>query len=165
MLDDLGACESEALQRRRLAVRALLPLLHLQQLRRKVATAALLAAWRHLYLRLIAEPGGQELVGSLIFYVTAVSNDDIDDLRTAYARIGKPTEEQYMTAAEQLIQKGLLRGQQEGRIEVLLTLLQHRFGPVADGDIDRVRAGTPKDLELWTRRVLSAPTLAATLAP
>ncbi|HEX5053976.1 MAG TPA: Rpn family recombination-promoting nuclease/putative transposase [Planctomycetota bacterium] len=173
VLDDLGDSDSEALQRRRLAVQALLPLLHLQQLRRKVATAALLAAWRHLYRRLIAEPGGQELVSSLIYYVTAVSNDDLDDLRIAYARISKPSEEQYMTAAEKLIQQGLVRGRQEGRqegrleghTEVLLIQLGERFGSLPDAVVDRVRAGSPAELELWARRVLTAPMLALVFAP
>jgi predicted transposase/invertase (TIGR01784 family) len=159
VLDDLGVCDAEALHRRRLAVQSLLPLLHLQQLRREVSTASLLVAWRRLYLRLLAAPGGQALVSRLISYVTAVSDDDIRDLRTAYARISKPSEEQFMTAAQKLIQHGLLQGHQEGRADLLLALLEQRFGPLSEATVTRVRAGTATDLDRWALAVLAAPTL------
>jgi hypothetical protein len=98
-------------------------------------------------------------VSRLISYVTAVSDDDIRDLRTAYARISKPSEEQFMTAAQKLIQHGLLQGHQEGRADLLLALLEQRFGPLSEATVTRVRAGTATDLDRWALAVLAAPTL------
>lgn len=175
VLDDLGACDAGALHGRRLTVQSLLPLLHLQQLRRSARTASLLLSWRLLHQRLLALPGGQELVVQLISYVTAVSEDDRNDLLAAYAQIGKHSEEQYMTVAKRLLEEGLLRGReegrlegrqegrqqgrQEGRIDALLILLRQRFGDLPDRVADRVRAGSAAALETWTRRVIAADTL------
>ncbi|MEO6595986.1 MAG: hypothetical protein ABIP94_14640 [Planctomycetota bacterium] len=113
----------------------------------------------------------KKLVGRLVSYVTAVSKDDFHNLRSAYARISKPSEELFMTAAEKLIQQGLRQGRQEGRqkgrregrqegrASVLVTLLQQRFGTLPATVTARVHAGTASDLDVWTRRVLTAATL------
>jgi hypothetical protein len=171
VLDDLAASDAADLQRRQLAVKALLPLLHLQQLRRHHHTAALIAAWQDLYRRLLATAGGQDLVAQLICYVTAVSKDDLDHLRSAFADISKPTEDQFMTSAQKLIEEGLQRGRRQGRhegrqegrhegsAELLLKQLQQRFGALPPAIVDRVRTGTTAELEVWALQILTAPSL------
>lgn len=48
----------------------------------------------------------------------------------------------------------------QGRAEVLLELLQHKFGPLAAETIERVRTASIEELNAWTTtRILSASTL------
>ena len=82
-----------------------------------------------------------------------------------------------MTVAQKLIAQGLLHGRQEGRLEgrqegrlegraeLLVTLLQQRFGALPDDLPERVRNAAPANLERWAARLFSAPTLDAVLAP
>jgi predicted transposase/invertase (TIGR01784 family) len=177
VLDDLAATAADALQHRRLAAATLLPLLHLQQLRRPARTASLLLRWRELHLQLMAMPGGQALIDQLVSYVAAVSEDDPADLRTAYRSIHMATEETYMTVAQKLITQGLVRGRQEGRqkgrqegrqegrAELLLALLKQRFGALPQWAFERIGRGSPGDLDRWASRLLTAPTCDDVFAP
>jgi predicted transposase YdaD len=170
-LFDLGATDEDGLRRRRFTVQTLLPLLHLQQLRRQVATAALLLAWRPLLLRLMQVPGGQQIMNKLYSYVATVSKDDPRHLRAAYARISKTCEEQYMTVAEKLIeegrqqglQQGLQQGRQEGRQEgaqrTLLMQIEQRFGALQPSVVQRIENASQGEIDRWLRRILTAATL------
>lgn len=162
LLDDLGACDQEAVHARELAVATLLPLLHLQQVRREQRTALLIEAWRDLYLQLLEQPGGQELARRLISYVATVSNDNYNALRGAYARISKPSEEQFMTLAQRLRLEGREEGLEEGRrgrAEMLLRQLSLRFGAIPEAGVASVRAGSEEQLGGWAESVLTAKTL------
>jgi hypothetical protein len=46
-----------------------------------------------------------------------------------------------------------------GQAAVVLKLLQLKFGPLSDELAARVRAGSPKELDTWTERVLTASTV------
>jgi len=160
VLDDLAASDQADLQQRRLGIQSLLVLLHLQQLRRHAATAALLLAWRHLHLRLLAQPGGQAILDRLVSYVAAVSDDERQQLTDAYRRIHATTGREFMTVADRLREEGRL----EGRIETLLTMLEQRFGPVPPNITARIRTADAPTVDRWTNRVLIAPTLEELLA-
>jgi predicted transposase/invertase (TIGR01784 family) len=152
-LFDLGATDEAGLRRLQLTVQTLLPLLHLLQLRRQVATAMLLVAWRSLYQQLLALPGGQQIVNRLYSYVATVSKDDRKDLRAAYASISKISEEQYMkTVAEQYIEEGLQKGLQLA----LCMLFEERFGPASPAVMQRIENSSPAEVEHWMRRILTA---------
>ena len=175
-LFDLGATDEAGLRRRRLTVATLLPLLHLQQLRRQVATAALLIAWRPLYLRLMTMPGGQQVSNRLYSYVAAVSNDDPKRVRAAYRRISKESEEQYMTVAEKLIEEGRREGRRKGRREgerkglqqgvqlAMLTLIEQRFGAPPPALVQLIENASATEVDHWMRRIRTAATLDDLLA-
>ena len=176
-LFDLGATDEAGLRRLRLTVQTLLPLLHLQQLRRQVATSVLLLAWRSLYLQLLAMPGGRQIANRLYSYVSSVSNDDREHVRAAYARISKTSEEHYMkTVAEQYIeegrregrQKGRQRGRREGRREgvqlAMLTLIRQRFGSAPAALVQLIENSSATEVDQWMRRILAAATLDDLLA-
>ena len=55
--------------------------------------------------------------------------------------------------------EGRLEGRVEGQVQTLLRLLTRRFGPLPDSISTRVGAGTPDELDTWTDRILTAPTL------
>ena len=53
--------------------------------------------------------------------------------------------------------EGRTEGRTEGRADTLLRLMQRRFGPLDQGRIAQVRAATIAELDLWTDRLLDAP--------
>ena len=54
-------------------------------------------------------------------------------------------------------------GKAEGKAEVLQGLLETKFGPVPRWAAHRVAAGSPAQLERWTKKVLTADSLVAVL--
>ena len=52
-------------------------------------------------------------------------------------------------------EKGLL----EGEASLLLRMLRRRFGALADAYEDRVRSASGELLEMWSERILDAPSL------
>jgi len=94
--------------------------------------------------------------------------------------IGPEAKESVMTAGQQLIEQGLRQGLQQGieqgreqgieqgreRLQGrLLNLLRQRFGAEVSTDVERrVETASIDQIEIWTKRVLSAATLADLLA-
>lgn len=70
-----------------------------------------------------------------------------------------------MSTLERTFQKGKAEGKAEGKADILLHLLDRRFGPLDEATAALVRRGAPTDLERWADRVLSAPSLREVLAP
>ncbi len=64
-------------------------------------------------------------------------------------------------AREEGIEIGKAEGKAEGAAAVLTRLLSKRFGPLSPDAAQRLQTATVEQLELWTDRVLDAPTLAA----
>jgi hypothetical protein len=92
-----------------------------------------------------------------MFLVAAVSRDDRENLRAAYAHISKTSEEQYMkTVAEQYIEEGLQKGLQKGLQLALCMLFEERFGPASPAVMQRIENSSPAEVEHWMRRILTA---------
>ena len=64
---------------------------------------------------------------------------------------------------EQGLEQGKLEGKLEGGAAVLERQLTRRFGPLSDETRARLTYATAEQLQLWTDRILEAPTLAAVL--
>ncbi|WP_437635646.1 Rpn family recombination-promoting nuclease/putative transposase [Sorangium sp. So ce854] len=79
------------------------------------------------------------------------------------AAAGPEAEEEIGTIADYLREQGRLAGEREGRLEgqrgTLLKLLRQRFGELPEAVVARVRAADAGQLEGWTERVLTSPTL------
>jgi len=84
------------------------------------------------------------------------------------AIVGEEDAEELVNVADQLIeqgvQKGIEVGRAEGRRTALLQMLTVRFGPLPEEAAGQVKSGNEADLDRWTHRVLTAPTLAEVLA-
>lgn len=171
VLDDLAATDANGLHRRRLSIAALLPLLHLQQVRHHRRIAELIASWRHLYRKLQVQFGTGHLYQQLVTYVAAVRNEDHMTLRDAYAKVGKPAEETMMSCLQRIHlaalregersghEKGLRQGVLRGQVDLLRNLLQHRFGDLPEALHQRLEQGTADDLLRWSRAVLTAESI------
>jgi flagellar biosynthesis/type III secretory pathway protein FliH len=60
---------------------------------------------------------------------------------------------------EQGLEQGLKKGKLEGEATILQRLLTKRFGPLPEETQCRLRTATLDQLDLWTERLLDAPTL------
>ncbi len=54
--------------------------------------------------------------------------------------------------------EGCQEGRQEGEADLLLRLLELRFGPLADALRERIRSADAEALLLWSERILTAAT-------
>ncbi|WP_437581542.1 DUF4351 domain-containing protein [Sorangium sp. So ce887] len=85
---------------------------------------------------------------------------------------GEPWKEEIVSAADQLVERGrqvglregLREGLQQGRRHVLLRQLGARFGALPGAAVARINAADIAELDRWSERVLTAPTLADVLS-
>ena len=76
-----------------------------------------------------------------------------------------PDEQEFIMAMIKSWEESRAEGRQEGFREMLLRLLRLRFGSEVDADVEqRVATASVGQIEAWTVRLLSAPTLAELLA-
>ncbi|WP_440998178.1 DUF4351 domain-containing protein [Arhodomonas sp. SL1] len=60
------------------------------------------------------------------------------------------------TFAERFTQQGLEQGLQQGEAAVLLRLMEHRFGPLAPEQRERIESADAETLLEWSERILTA---------
>ncbi|CDM22484.1 hypothetical protein BN940_18321 [Castellaniella defragrans 65Phen] len=78
----------------------------------------------------------------------------------AVERLERERKMSYVMIAERRgIAKGLERGQVKGQADLLLRLLQRRFGAVGADVVQRIRAAGMEELETWSLNILDAATL------
>jgi len=65
--------------------------------------------------------------------------------------------------AKRYLSQGRAEGEARGRAETLVKLLTLRFGSVEESAAQRIRSASVAELEQWTDRVLSAPSVAEVL--
>jgi hypothetical protein len=84
----------------------------------------------------------------------------------------RKAEMRYVTSVERLaiergmakgLGQGLEKGLHMGRLGTLTRRLTRCFGPLPDAALARLQSATPDQLDVWTDRVLDAPTLQAVL--
>jgi len=76
-----------------------------------------------------------------------------------------PDEQEFIMAMIKSWEEVRAEGRQEGFREILLRLLRQRFAGEVDAQVEqRVAVAPVKQIETWTARLLSAPTLAELLA-
>jgi len=115
-----------------------------------------------------APPQGADAIDAVGWYTLAVTNVDSLHLSETLARILHRPEDTIMSTLERTFQKGIAQGKAEGKAqgqtELLLRQLAKRFGPLDDTTIAHVQRGTPRELECWADRILSAQSLGEVLA-
>ena len=167
VLDDL-ANQSEAQLAERvsslLAKAALLCMQHLRGASPDDAEAAL-RRWRELLAALHRASDGQEAFLTIVTYVVTIADLDRERLRRVFAQINPSSELAVMTSAGRIVrealQQGRAEGKAEGRAELVLRLVEARFGTPSQAVIDRIGSASTADLDQWAIRLLDAKTLQA----
>ncbi len=169
LIDDLSRCTEPELRRAELTALAQLTFLCLRFLRGWTATEALagIERWADL-LRAVdrdeGPPMGRDAIDKIGWYCLHVTQIPAEELHVTFERILQRPEETIMSTAERLKREGEARGEARRHVEIILRQLTRRFGALPTATIDRVRAATLPELDLWTDRVLDANTLADVFA-
>jgi hypothetical protein len=125
------------------------------------AFLAALAAWGGELDRLVREDRGGQDIEVVVRYIFRVAGEEPFELvRQRVAESAANLEEPMATIEEQLIQKGVQRGLEQGRTEALRSavrrLLQAKFGAL-DADVERrVEEAALDELDIWIERIVTA---------
>jgi type VI protein secretion system component VasF len=160
-LDDISKERDEALRARAMTALGRLVLFCLRHAREPEALVTALSRWLDLVREISAAPGGPEALARIWRYIFVVSSpaEPVDLVKRLVGVVGKESEETVMNVAEWLEQKGEQRGQREGIRKTLLKVLRSRFGEVPPQAMARIQEADDRHLDLWTDRVITAPTL------
>jgi hypothetical protein len=173
VLDDLHDVPPERLRRRALSVFGLCALSALQYLpqaaRDERAFAAFLDAWHDIQEQAYSlgeARGGRDWFDTLVDYVFATSGLPTPVVqRLLTRRFPDPAmKNKFVSTAQQLRNEGKAEGKAEGQVSTLLRLVARRFGAPDSDVVERVRNGTPEELDRWLDRILDATSVAALFA-
>lgn len=189
LVDDLATRTEDELLTSELPTLVRLTFACLQFARGRDPTEVLAALdrWAPLLREVEAQPGppdGGEALDAIGWYLVETSDLSEEQIRMAYGKHLDQPENQRMTTGQRIrmesrnlgreeglrqglqqgLEKGLEKGRAEGHANLLLRLLQRRFGGLPAGLQERVRAADLADIERWTDRVLDAGSLAAVFA-
>jgi hypothetical protein len=163
LLDDLSAERDAALHARAmLSALGRLLLLCLRHAREPEELVAELRRWVDLLEQVRGAPGGVAALAQVWSYVmVALRKEEAPEVvvKRLVAVVGKESEEEIMTAAEILIQRGREQGEERGVRGTLLRLLRTRFGEVPDATRARIEAAGKLQLDAWVDRLLTAKSL------
>lgn len=181
VLDDITAEPDEALRARTMTALGRLVLWCFRHARRPRMLVQRLSGWLDVVREVREAPSGRAALALVWRYILTVSDPRRPEelLRQLLQAAGPEAEEEIMSVADWLEERGRLKGLDEGRREgrreghregqlegqrsTLLRLLRVRFGELSEAQQARVRAADAEQLERWTERVISAATLAEVL--
>lgn len=162
--DDLTRIESEELHRRSMSALGRLALFSLKRARRSGDFVAELTRWLDVAEQILAAPNGVAALGAALRYILDTSEANPEHVRALTRQLGPKGEEAFMTGAQILRAEGEAKGRAEGKAEVLLKLLELKFGTLPEATVTRIRTAPVADLDRWVERVITAATLEAVLA-
>jgi predicted transposase/invertase (TIGR01784 family) len=174
LVDDLSAESDEALRARSMTALGRIALWCLKTARNADELLAGMASWADLLRAVKAAPNGAAAIALVWRYLFTVHEAPERRVLPALAAVLKEEQEKDMASiADQLIEKGMLRGLERGRQEgiekgeriMLARMLERRFGELPGDVRERIEQASLGQLERWADRVLSAQTLAEVMAP
>ncbi len=162
VLDDISAEPDEALRARAMTALGRLVLWCLRHGRQPKELVRRLSGWLDVVREVRQAPSGRAALGLVWRYILTVSGPRRPEelLRRLLAAAGPESQEEIVSVADWLEERGRLNGQRS----MLLKQLRVRFGALPETEVARVQAATAEQLERWTERVLSAVSLAEVLA-
>ncbi|HEY0136536.1 MAG TPA: Rpn family recombination-promoting nuclease/putative transposase [Nannocystis sp.] len=129
----------------------------LQQARTGTEVRKLMFGWVDLIQALLREPNGHSALGLIVRYLLEVRGaGELGVIDTTLREITADNGEVMQTIAQMLESRGMERGLQQGRQEVVLRLLRRRFGELPAAVTQRVTAAGTDELDLWADRLLFA---------
>jgi len=155
-LDDLSTESEAALHARAASAFTRLVLSALQQTRSDRDLGQLMLGWQGLFRELRQAPDGARALWLVLRYLYEVRGaEEFASIRTVAREINQQSEDLMQTMADYLESKGMARG----RRELLLRLLQRRFGALPARAGEQVMAGDDAEIDRWSDRLLEASSL------
>jgi hypothetical protein len=170
VLDDISQDTDEALRARAMTALGRLVLWCFRHARDPEELVERLSAWRDVVQEVRRAPHGGAALVRVWRYILSIADPREPDklLPRLLVAAGPDAEEEIVTIADYLREEGRLAGEREGRLEgqrsTLLKQLRLRFGELPQPIEARIRAADALQIEGWTERVLTAPTLDDALA-
>ncbi|WP_434045060.1 MULTISPECIES: DUF4351 domain-containing protein [Sorangium] len=145
--------------------------------RRPEELVARLSGWYELVREVRGAPGGGAALSRVWRYILNIADpaQPRELLQRLLVAAGPEAEEEIVTIADYLREQGRQAGEREGRQageregrqagrlegqrSTLLKQLRLRFGELPEPVVARVRAADAAQIEAWTERVLTSPTL------
>jgi len=119
---------------------------------------AAVARWAQLVIAVFRAPSGREAFARVFSYLHRTTEVDLQRLRIVVAAtVGPEAEETMISGYDKMVAEERAKGQ----ANMLLRLLQKRFGELPPEIATRVRTASVPDLDRWTDRILDARSLAA----
>ncbi|WP_104987525.1 Rpn family recombination-promoting nuclease/putative transposase [Sorangium cellulosum] len=173
VLDDISAAPDEALRARLMTALGRLVLWCFRHSRDPEVLLARLSEWRGVVQEVRCAPNGRAALERVWRYILTIADPPRpgDFLQELLVAAGPEAKEEIVTIIDYLREQGRLAGEREGRLageregrlegqrSTLLKLLRMRFGELPAPVAARVLAADAGQLESWTERVLTAPTL------
>jgi hypothetical protein len=124
------------------------------------AAARAIADWADVARRVLVAPTGQEAIATLSSYFLKVTRLSRKRLAVVFDQhIGSASMKKFVSTYDRITRESKAEGKAEVRVEMLLRLLQKRFGPLPDAVTRRVSRGSTNKLDTWIERLLDAKTL------
>jgi hypothetical protein len=96
--------------------------------------------------------GGRDALMNVLRNIMEARKDATDWLQDFVVdAVGEETKEVYMSTAERL--------RQEGRVELLLKQLTHRFGSLSGQQIQQLETASTEQLDRWAEKILDAASI------
>jgi hypothetical protein len=104
---------------------------------------------------------GSENINTLLFYVFEVGEigQPEEFVEQIHQRLPNRLRGEIMTVAEYLRQKGRLEGEKRGEVNMLLRLLQRKFGFLPSSYREKIEKANADSLHIWGERILFANSL------
>jgi hypothetical protein len=165
VLDDLATQDETDVEARAMSSLAWLSTLFLQHLRGRSAdeVPAAIGSWQRL-VRAVLRQNGQNALLVLWSYVLQTTEVAPERALARVVRsLRRELEESLMSTAERLKREGHAEGRAEGRVvghaEMLVRLLERRFGSLTPETRARVLGAAPEALDRWADRLFAANAL------
>jgi predicted transposase/invertase (TIGR01784 family) len=160
IVDDLTHVSNEDLRDRALAAFPKLALWLLRDARLADRFMSSLPAWAGMLVEATRTDSGLAALRLFIRYLSLVAEQfPWDDFRARIHELAPEAEQEVMTAAELLTNRGIDKGLARGRAEMLSKQLTLKFGELSEHDRARLEAASVDELDAWAMRVLTATTL------
>ena len=176
LIEDLARVDEAALWERSLRDLARLALLLLETARHSATLEADLGRWLEAFRRVGSAPNGVAAVAALLKYAMEVGEIDPEAVFQVAHSLGPSVEEDVMTGAQKLIERGIAKGLErgiakglekgiaEGQTQVVLRQMRLKFGELPEAVQARVRSASPDELDRFAERILVAQSLDEVLA-
>ncbi|WP_437669072.1 Rpn family recombination-promoting nuclease/putative transposase [Sorangium sp. So ce131] len=165
VLDDVSAEPDEALRARAMTALGRLVLWCFRHARDPEQLVARLSEWDEVVQEVRRAPDGRAALALVWRYILTIADPPQPEelMQRLLVAAGPEAKEEIVTIADYLREQGRLAGEREGRLEgqrsTLLKLLRLRFSDLPEPIAARVLAADAAQIERWTERVLTAPTL------
>jgi predicted transposase/invertase (TIGR01784 family) len=164
VLNDLSKISDDELHEgARLTALAKLVTMLFKHARTRADLLQILGRWIDVMREVARAANGLEALARVVRYILEVNEHVRSEALQALLEreIGPEAKDTIVTAAQQYIEQG----RQQGESAVLLRLVRQRFGDAVDAQIERrIATASIEQLDTWSTRVLSAPTLAELLS-